>query len=288
MTPQVEALAQRLGTSLEALTRLADRHTLSVQAWLSSRAPNAATFNGTGIRASTTGLGVPLLNLALGSSFPPNTSDREIDAEIEAVKRFFKGRGVDRWYWWLGATLAPRDMAQRLERHGLVFDRPRLPLMIAPLPALTKPSMPEDVMVWQAETLEDLAAASTIRRVGFRFPAEVAKTYFEDMPDSWLNQPKVRLYLAGKDRRTPVAIGALIVDDETGLAGVYVMATLPDAQRQGCGKVILNRITTDATADRQRMLILTASSMGAGLYRQFGFVHIFDYLLYRPGDASGS
>lgn len=282
MNLQPEMLAQQLGMSLDQLMRGADRHTLSVQGWLASRAPNAARYHGSGVRASSTGLSVPLLNLALGANFPANTPDSEIDGEIEAVKRFFKARGLEKWYWWLGMEMQPADMGRRLEQHQLVFDRPPLPLMVAPLPALARPSIPDDVLVWQAQSPADLAAASTIRRVGFRFPDKVGQTYFDDMPESWLDNPKVRLYLAGKERRLPMALGAMILDDQQGLAGVYLMATLPDAQRQGYGKVILNRITTDATADRHRLLVLTASPMGFGLYKQFGFVHLFDYRIYRP------
>jgi GNAT superfamily N-acetyltransferase len=285
MTPEAERLAQQLGTTLDDLMRRADRHTMAVQAWLSSRSPDAARYNGSGIRASSTGLPVPLLNLALGGKFPDNTSDNEIRAEIEAVKRFFRGRGVKDWYWWLGADLHPTDMAQRLEKTGFVFDRPALPLLVAQIPALMKPQMSEDIVVWQAKTIQDLAAASTIRRVAFRFPRDAGKTYFEDMADSWLNNPKVKLYLAGRDRHLPEAIGALIEDDDEGLAGIYVMATLPDAQRQGYGKVILNRATIDATAARHRILILTASEKGIGLYQQFRFIPLFNYSIYRSQEV---
>jgi GNAT superfamily N-acetyltransferase len=280
------ALAQQLGIALHDLMCMADRHTMSVQAWLASRAPKAARYQGVGVRASATGLNVPLLNLALGAHFPQHTSGGEVDAEIAAVQRFFTGHKVERWYWWLGIDLHPADMASRLEKHRLVFDRPPLPLMVAALPALTKPAMPEDILVWQATTLKDLQAASTIRRMGFRFPQDVGRTYFDDMPESWLDSPRVKLYLAGRDRHLPVAMGALIEDEIEGLAGVYIMATLPDAQRQGCGKVILDRITTDATAARHRMLILTASKMGMGLYQQFGFIHLFDYQIYRPQEST--
>lgn len=285
MTPEAERLAQQLGTTLDELMRRADRHTIAVQSWLASRSPTAARYHGSGIRASSTGIPVPLLNLALGGKFANNTPENEIASEIDAVKRFFKGRGIKEWYWWLGVDLQPTNMAQRLEKVGLVFDRPPLPLLVMPLPALIKPQMPDDIVVWQAKTPQDLAAASTIRRVAFRFPRDAAKTYFEDMPESWLNNPKVKLYLAGKDRHLPVALGALIEDDEEGLAGIYVMATLPDAQRQGYGKVILNRATIDATAARHRMLILTASSMGIGLYQQFRFIPLFNYIIYRSQEV---
>jgi predicted N-acetyltransferase YhbS len=61
------------------------------------------------------------------------------------------------------------------------------------------------------------------------------------------------------------------------------MATLPEWGRRGLGKAILARILTDAAADGHDLIALTAGVKGYPLYRQFGFEHIFDYAIYRPG-----
>lgn len=265
------------------ILRAADRHTLAVQAWLSSRAPDAATFAGKGVRASSTGIAVPLLNLALGADFPADTTDEDIEREIEAVKAFFAARGVLRWYWWLGATHQPVDFAARLEQHGLIFDRPELPAMVAPLdPVAQYPAYDPAIRVWRAAAVEDLQYASTIRRVAFRFAEGVALDYFEAMAESWLNTDGVRLYLGASSDQPPAAIGALIIREN--VPGVYVMATLPEQGRRGLGKAILTRIMMDAAAEGHRMIVLTASRVGAALYSQFGFMRVFDYAIYRPKD----
>lgn len=257
---------------------LANEHTLAVQAWLSTRAPQAARLDGLGVTVGSTGLAVSLLNLALGSNYPPETSDEIIDAEIETVKTFFTGRGVP-WYWWIGPHPRPSDIAHRLGRHGLTFDRPPLPALAAHLPAQFPPLNPA-VQVWQASSREDLQAASTIRRIAFRFPEGVALDYFEAMSDDWLRGDPARLYLARLPDGPPAAIGALIMG--AGIPGVYVMATLSEWGRRGLGKAILARILSDAAADGHKLIALTASKFGYPLYRQFGFEHIFDYAIYRP------
>jgi GNAT superfamily N-acetyltransferase len=257
---------------------LAHRHTLAVQAWLSTRAPLAARFDGLGVTAGSSGIPVPLLNLALGSRYAPETSDEAIAAEIEAVKAFFTDRGVP-WYWWLGPQPHPPDMARRLERHELAFDRPPLPALVARLPAQLPPLNP-DAQVWQATERAHLEVASTIRRIAFRFPDGVALDYFEAMADDWLRGDPARLYLARLPGGPPAAIGALTTG--AGLPGVYVMATLPEWGRRGLGKAILARILADAAADGHRLIALTASQLGYSLYRQFGFEHVFDYTIYRP------
>jgi GNAT superfamily N-acetyltransferase len=273
-----ETIEARMAKSWDEVARLTDEHTMAVQAWLPTRAPQAARFEGVGVKASSSGIPVPLLNLVLGSCYPPGTSDEVIGTEIEAVKAFFTDRGVP-WYWWLGPFPRPSDMAQRLERNGLAFDRPPLPAMTAPLPAQFPPLNPE-AQVWLAASRADLETASTVRRIAFRFPDGVALDYFEAMADDWLKGDPARLYLARLPASPPAAIGALIMG--AGLPGVYVMATLPEYRRRGLGKAILARILSDAAADGHSLIALTAGELGYPLYRQFGFEHIFDYSIYRP------
>jgi len=281
-----QAIAARFGRTRDEIASLADRHTCAVQLWLTTRAPQAARFEGVGVRAGSSGRAISLLNQAWCVNCEAGVDDETVADEIEAVKAFFARRGVP-WYWWLGPTASPPDMARRLERHGLKFDRPPLPALVAPLPVPDVPLNP-DVHVWQASDRADLRAASTIRHVAFRFPAGEALDYFEAMPHDWLGQESLeksdagaaRLYLARLGDGPPAAISAMIMGD--GLPGVYVMATLPEFRRRGLGKALLSRILADAIADGHCLIVLTASDLGYPLYRQFGFEHIFDYVIYRP------
>ncbi len=273
-----ETIQARFGQTWEQIARRTDRHTQSVQSWLPTRTPQAKRFQGMGVCAGSSGLPVPLLNLALGARYPAGTNPETIDAEIQRVKGFFAQRGVP-WYWWLGPFAQPADMARQLEQNDLVFDRPALPAMAAPLPAPLS-QLNSDVQVWQAQSQADLQTASTIRRIAFRFPDGVATDYFEAMADDWLRGDPARLYLARLPDGPPAAIGALIMG--AGLPGVYVMATLPAWRRRGLGKGILARILAEAAADGYRLIALTAGKMGYPLYRQFGFEHVFSYAIYRP------
>lgn len=274
-TPRDEIPA-RLGCTWEEVARIADRHTLAMQLWLPTRAPDAVCYVSRGIVAGSSGLGVPILNQALGADFPDQMSDTQIDAEIEGIRAFFARRSVP-WYWWISPHSTPEDIDRHLARHGL-RDRTSLPMMVAPLPRPSFPHHP-DAHVWRARTRTDLQAASTIRRIAFRFVEGEALTYFEDMPDEWLGGGPARLYLARLGNGPPASIGALVMAQ--GLPGVYVMATLPEWQRRGLGKAVLARIMSDAAEDGHKLIVLTASDRGYGLYRQFGFEHIFDYSIYQ-------
>ena len=276
-----ELIFSEFGKPRTELTELVSRHTMAVQGWLSSRSPQAAKFEGKGIKASSTGFNIPLLNLALGCNFPANIAQEEIDGEIESVKAFFANRNVP-WYWWMNANPSPKNIRQILEKHGMEHDDPPLPAMIASLKVdvTNLPKYPENICVWQAESIEDLKAASRIRRLAFNFPEGQAISYFEDMASDWLNAKDVKLLLAGEDEASPVSIGAVI--EAEGIPGLYVMATLPDRHRKGYGKAILSKIMRDAAAQGHTMMALTASQAGFGLYSQFGFRHLFGFDFYLP------
>jgi GNAT superfamily N-acetyltransferase len=234
-----------------------------------------------GVAVGSTGRPVPQLNLALGCRYPAGTPEQVIDEEIDQIKAFFTERGVP-WYWWIGANPAPSDIAKRLERHGLEL-RSALPSMAAPLPARSV-SLNPAAHVWVASSRSDLEAASVIRSRAFRFPPGAADHYFEDMSEDWLRGDPARLYLARLEDGPPASIAARIL--ECGLPGVYVMATLPEFGRRGLAKAILTRLLADAEAEGHGMAVLTASDLGYRLYTQFGFEHLFDYLIYRPSAGS--
>lgn len=275
-----EELLSRFGKSRAELVRITNAHTLDVQAWLSSRSPCAEKFLGKGVSASSTGIKVPLLNLALGCNFPEGTSEADIQVEVRAVKEFFARRNVP-WYWWMDIQPSPANIGKFLINEGFVTDNDPLPAMIAPISQEinTMPSHPEDIQVWRAESIEDLKYASAIRRIAFGFTEGEGITYFEDMSSDWLHDSShARLFLAGIEKSAPVSIGAVI--HGAGIPGIYVMATLPEYHRQGYGKTIMRKLLIEAKSFGGDCIALTASEAGFGLYSKFGFVHLFGFDFY--------
>lgn len=273
----------RFQSTPDEMVKLANNHIQAVQTWLSTRTPNAKRFLGKGVIANSSGLPVPLLNLAFGTDYAAGTSDELIEREIESVKTFYKYQSVP-WSWWIGPNARPTDMIQRLKRHDLTCNF-RRPVMAAPLPFYRRScSYKSDIHVYRATTIADLEMASTIRRESFGFPEGVAENYFEVMAQNWLSRKRGTLYLAGLTDEGPSAIGALITGAD--LPGVYMMATLPHRRRYGLGSAILNHILTDATKQEHKFIMLTASPLGYPLYSKFGFVHLFDYLGF--GEANNS
>jgi ribosomal protein S18 acetylase RimI-like enzyme len=275
-----DELLFHFGKSRDELIYIANAHTLDVQAWLSSRSLRAEEFSGKGIYASSTGIKVPLLNLALGCNFPERTSEATIAAEVRAVKEFFAKRNVP-WYWWMNIKPSPANIGDILKREGFATDDDPLPAMIAPISQDINalPSFPENIQVWRAESIEDLKYASAIRRIAFGFTEGEASTYFEDMSSDWLDDSsRARLFLAGIEKSAPVSIGAVIHGAD--IPGIYLMATLPQYHRQGYGKAIMRKLLIEAKSFDGDCIALTASEAGFGLYSKFGFVHLFSFNFY--------
>ena len=270
-----EAIETRFGCRWDQVARLTDRHTMVVQSWLASRSPCAERFGNEGTKVSSTGLNASILNAALGAEFPSDMSNAEISETIESVQNYFAERGVP-WRWWLGPFAQPSDMSERLERAGMkeLF---RLAGMATVLP-MELPAINPEVRVRLATDRRDLQEASRIRREAFKFAPGAALHYFEDMADDWLSEDPARLYV-GQVNDGPIAgIGALIMGE--GVPGVYVLATLPEWERQGIAKGILTRILSDAKAEGHRLMAMTAGREASPLYWKFGFEPIFEYTLY--------
>jgi GNAT superfamily N-acetyltransferase len=267
----------------EQIARKVNQHTLAVQLWLDTRSPNAVQRDFLGVSCGSTRIPVPLLNQALGAYYPQDCQVDEVEDEIKAVQAFFEGLGVP-YYWWLSPFCQPENMPSLLEKHGLSGRDGLLPAMGAFLLGEVDHRINPQITVWKARNVEDLTAASFIRRIGFRFPEGIALDYFEGMPDSWLDSDgPAHLFLARLGDGPPAAIGALIYGAD--IPGVYVMATLPEWQRKGLGKAIMARIMEEASSRPDDQIIgLTASARGFLLYSQFGFKHLFDYCIYQIAD----
>jgi ribosomal protein S18 acetylase RimI-like enzyme len=76
----------------------------------------------------------------------------------------------------------------------------------------------------------------------------------------------------------PVATSALVLD--SGVAGIYAVATLPAARRKGIGRIMTVEPLLEARRMSYQVGILQASSMGYPIYKKIGFKEVCTYRLY--------
>jgi hypothetical protein len=172
----------------------------------------------------------------------------EADRRIEAMQAYFAERELP-MVWWGGPARAPADLAARLEAHGFVSlgDDPG---MAADLHALREdlpaPAGLRIERVADEGMLTDWIVALRVANGGT--PPNLPlppRTITLHRPETYAPDDPYRLYTARLDGR-PVATAAALLAE--GVAGLYCVATAPDARRQGIGSAVVLAALRDARA----------------------------------------
>ena len=190
-----------------------------------------------------------------------------VDVIIEETLAHFKSRNVTRLSWWIEPGTQPTDLGKHLAAHGLTYTDGE-PGMAVDLVGLN-----EDLPTPSGLTIEHVGDTETLRKwayasiIGFELPETSVDTWFDLFTGLGFDLP-LRNYV-GILNREPVATSELFL--AAGVAGIYVVATIPEARRQGVGTAITLAPLREARAMGYRIGILHSSSMGLEMYRRLGF-----------------
>ncbi|MEE9516050.1 MAG: GNAT family N-acetyltransferase [Candidatus Adiutricales bacterium] len=211
-----------------------------------------------------TGIPHPILNGVLTARFTEETLDRR----IESTLNYFKSRGLP-MMWWTGPATEPFDLADHLLAHGMTDggDQPGMALDLGQLEQ-NRPQ-PEGLIIGRVNNVSDLGEWLEPVRIGFELPDFVAEAVFNNF--SRLNPKKDfpwRHYLGKLDGRT-VAAATLFLG--AGVAGIYHMATLPQARRRGIASAMTLTALLEAREIAFRIGVLQSSNAGRGVYQRLGF-----------------
>jgi ribosomal protein S18 acetylase RimI-like enzyme len=205
----------------------------------------------------------PLFNSVLRARLEAEEADDAIQAAISRCR----SRGVP-MLWWTGPATRPADLRSRLEAQGFSHggDSPGMAADLLTLP--DEPQTPGMVI----EEARDMEALENYHRViarVFQAPDFTRSGFLEFLSmGGFGRQAPLRSYVGWLEGE-PVATSTLVLG--AGVAGIYNVATLPEARGRGIGTAITLAPLREARDLGYRVAVLQSSQMGFGVYRRIGF-----------------
>lgn len=227
------------------------------------RSPKAELYHSSELTWLLTGISHSFVNGVLRTQVEPDN----VDVIIEETLAHFKSRNVTRLSWWIKPGTQPTDLGKHLVAHGLTYTDG------GPGMAVDLMELNEDLPTPTGLTIEHVEDTETLKKwacasiIGFELPETDVNTWFDVFTGLGFDLP-LRNYV-GILNGEPVATSELFLG--AGVAGIYVVATIPEARRQGIGAALTLAPLREARAMGYRIGILHSSEMGLGVYRQLGF-----------------
>lgn len=166
--------------------------------------------------------------------------------------------------WLVGPSTQPSDLGTYLIERGLIHraDDPGM--------AIDLHNLPIDLPLPSGFTSESVDAISTLRTwCEFTDQTVVAEALFEWGHTLGFAPDREIVHFLGWLDGRPVATATLVLGG--GVAGIYNVMTVPEAQRRGIGALMTVRPLELARARGYRLGILQSSKIGYPLYRRLGF-----------------
>lgn len=226
--------------------------------------PGAELHEEAELRWFYTGLPTSSFNGVLHTHIAGN----DIDAKIDGVMAYFRTRHVP-FSWAIGPTTLPINLAHYLKAHGFthIHDGTGMAVDVRTLPeAITTPA---NFCVEEVRNVDMLQTYSTTSMKGFSSTEEYVRIYSDTYRAIGFGENSPWHHYIGWLNDEPVAVSSLLL--HAGVAGIYGVATIPEARRQGIGAAMTLAPLREARHRGYRVGVLSPSEMGLSMYKRLGF-----------------
>lgn len=231
---------------------------------MSAASPEEHAENGKFARWHTP-LPHPWFNGVLSSATPAEGDE----IFIEATVRYFRDRGVHTFTWWMVPPLAASDWEPVLAKNGFGLSKDT-PGMAMDLQALKDPRQVDGLEIRAVTDEDSLRAWTHVFTLGYGMPLDWEGIIFDVWLKLGLDLP-IRNYL-GYLNGEAVSTSCLFIGG--GAAGIYSVATLPEARGKGIGAALTVKPLQEAREMGHRIGVLQSSEMGFNVYKRLGFRHL--------------
>jgi ribosomal protein S18 acetylase RimI-like enzyme len=224
------------------------------------------------------------LNSIYWASFP--SQPEQVEARIDRVLARYRARGQPPMTWVVSPSTQPRDLGRYLATRGLTCAFRGVPGMALDLEAFVEPrTTPAALSIERVGDLQTLKKWLHPVAVSFDFQDPIISAHLAMFSSQGFGLVGVsgsavpwQLFV-GLDKGEPVAASRLFC--AAGVAGIYHVATLPEARGQGFGTAMTLAALRAGQDLGYRIAILTASGEGYDLYRRLGFRTVAQADIYR-------
>jgi ribosomal protein S18 acetylase RimI-like enzyme len=229
------------------------------------RSPGVDVFSHPALSRWRTRIPHPLFQIVLVTAAAPGDEERL----IRESRDHFDQHGIAGFCWWFSPEVDPSPWEGPLRRLGFAPDNDP-PGMAVALDALAEPASPARLTIARVEDLDTLGIWTRTFAAGYGLPAQMTGDFYQLLVDIGLDS-SLQHYIGYLDG-VPVAASSLWL--AAGVAGIYNVATLPEARGQGIGAALTLAPLRDARAMGYRAGVLQSSEIGFTVYQRLGFRHL--------------
>jgi ribosomal protein S18 acetylase RimI-like enzyme len=227
------------------------------------RLPGAEYSKQSDVIRFISGVPYPLCNDVVHSRFNRD----KVGEQIKATLSPFQERNLP-MLWWVGPSAEPADLGKHLEDHGLVFVE-EVAGMVLRMDDLDAPSSVPGLIIEEVGDDRALDAWSQAFSKGFEMPDRAVSFFRNAICAIGLDPESPYRHYIGSLDGLPVACSSVYM--ARGVAGIYNVTTLPEAQHRGVGAAMTLRPLIDAREKGCFAGILQATEAGLNLYKKLGF-----------------
>ena len=207
-----------------------------------------------------------------------NNDSTYIHASIAETLDYFRIRNVS--IGWPVTPLAqPADLDSYLEAHGLTLRGTDIGMVLDIQKMNDDIAVPPDFTIKEVADVEALQLWRTVTMQGFETSEEIAQFYYNTYATLGFGHTMPWHHYIGWQQHTPVAIASLLL--HAGIAGIYGVATIPQARKQGLGTAMTLHALHEAQKLGYRIAVLAPSNMAVNIYRRIGFSDYMKRKFYR-------
>lgn len=210
--------------------------------------------------------------------------------DVDATLDLLRARNCP-FRWWVTPSTRPEGLGVTLQARGLrhAYDAPGMIADLTTVPLDVQP--PRGITIARLTNADELTDWLDVFTIAFSTPEHEIGIWREAYARCGVGENKPWQHFVAYDGDTPLATTSVLVVGD--LAGIYFVATLPEARGRGIGSAVTRAAMRYAREVGATRAALQSSEIGFSVYRSLGFVErcvvsAYEWRLSRCAEAASA